>query len=242
MDSSDGHIISLDTALNRKNQWTNTLSISVAVEHDAGLTRQRNDLATVNSKTYQDSGVMKISVSFYSEVCVREYAVGIVDNSVSSGVPIGLTGDCIREYFCSIHDDNHIPNNNVRSLVISPQERELLLNRQGVTWKEIHRAVQKTNHAVTQRRRKKKTPWTFLKLWRQMITSSLPFIGHNFSFSQSKLVMNQQESSRNASIHMDESKDEGKAYGKLKLNHRSTYLFPSERSHEKRNMPLWVVG
>jgi len=126
------------------------------------------------------------------------------NSSVSGGVPIGLIGECKREYSCRIHDDNHVSKLADSNLVIPPKDREIILNSQGVSWKEIHNAVQATNYAIAQRRRKKKNKLNGLsKTFEIFVGPSLLSTGHVFSSSQRKLLKECLEFSRRTRIHYD---------------------------------------
>jgi len=144
-----------------------------------------------------------LSVSFHPNTVVREYGVGIVDNpSVSGGVPIGLIGECKREYSCSIHEYGHMEDHN--NLAIPPKEREIILNSQGVSWKEIHTAIKASNHAIAQRRRKKKKNWSYrLSETLENMGSSILSTGHAMSYSQRKLMRESLECSRRTRIEYD---------------------------------------
>jgi hypothetical protein len=100
---------------------------------------------------------LQLSVSFGNDVGIRVYAVGLGDNpSVSSGVPICLKGEYIREYSYPRLDyegEHNLGVQRVRSFVIPPKEREMMLHAQGYAWRDIHKASQTVNHIKASRGR-----------------------------------------------------------------------------------------
>jgi len=186
---------------------TDSVSTSDTVLHKRQRKKIRRHLELIAKglviQDNQESATIKLSVSFHPEATVREYAIGLVDNpSVSSGVPIGLVGECQREYSYSTQEYDQVSDH--CRLVISPKEREVLLNRQGISWKEIHSAIQRTNHVLTERRKKK-------KILRQCISKTVEIItGPSilssellFSSGQRKLIKECVEYSRRARIQYD---------------------------------------
>jgi hypothetical protein len=180
-----------------------SVSNSEAVLEKRRRKQMHRHVELVQKGYFKDVSIVPLSVSFHQAVGVREYGVGIVDNpSVSGGVPIGLTGECKREYSCSIHEYGHMEDHN--NLAIPPKEREIILNLQGVSWKEIHNAVQATNYAIAQRRRKKKKNWSYrLSETLENMGSSLLSTGHAMSYSQRKLMRESLECSRRTRIEYD---------------------------------------
>ena len=223
-----------------------SISNSEAVLEKHRRKQMHRHVELVQKGYFKDVSIVPLSVSFHQAVGVREYGVGIVDNpSLSGGVPIGLIGECKREYSCRIHDDNHVSKLADSNLVIPPKDREIILNSQGVSWKEIHTAIKASNHAIAQRRRKKKKNWSYrLSETLENMGSSILSTGHAMSYSQRKLMRESLECSRRTRIEYDLEEE---AILSSPVDPTSCLLDPLRSMHVDNNSsdgtaPILIVG
>ena len=150
---------------------------------------------------FEKGSPIQLSVRFSEDVGVREFATGIGDHpSVSGGVPICLTGDCKREYICPIHDLDDLQKADIAGLAIPAKEREMMLYRQGCSWKDIHNAVIVTNRMIAQRRKKKKAHWDFVSKGLEYLVDPFRIVPKRV---QNKLMRASLELSRREKIQYD---------------------------------------